>query len=106
MFKNKKLTFCVLTLSVALVLGIVGTVMSMNYLDKVQTRYNSCVETSAEILINDGNTPSREVMTIAKESCVDYLDKSNNPVNPLYYIAITLIFACFVCGFAIMVEEK
>ena len=95
-FNNKKL-YLIVSIAVSAGLAIACAIMTMSYAKTSQETYTRCIESSANILINDGNTPSDQILSIAKESCEDYKkSQADNPANILAYIAIlVLIFGFF-----------
>lgn len=95
-FNNKK-SFFITILIVSAALTIACAFVNMSFAKTSQEAYTKCIETSANILVNDGNTPSDQILSIAKESCEDYKkNQGDNPANILAYVAvIALIFGFF-----------
>lgn len=96
-FNNKK-SFFIIVLAVSAGLAIACAIMTISYAKTSQETYTRCIESSANILINDGNTPSDQILSIAKESCEDYKkSQADNPASILAYIAILVLIFGF-CG--------
>ena len=87
---NKKLgiLFFITGLAVSVGLALSAAVVGSFYENKNQELYNSCIETSASILIKDGNTSSRDILPTAKEACEGYKKGSESPAIILSCISI------------------
>lgn len=98
MTNSKKSKFIyIIGLAVCAGLAISSAIIGLNYEKYKQEQYVKCIETSANILVNDGNTPSNKIMQVAKEACSDYNNKSEqNPAITLAEIAIFLLFVTFI----------
>lgn len=86
----------IIWLSVCAGLAISSAIIGLNYEKYKQEQYVKCIETSANILVNDGNTPSNKIMQVAKEACSDYNKSEQNPAITLAEIAIFLLFVTFI----------
>lgn len=86
----------IIGLSVCAGLAISSAIIGLNYEKYKQEQYVKCIETSANILVNDGNTPSNKIMQVAKEACSDYNKSEQNPAITLAEIAIFLLFVTFI----------
>lgn len=97
MTNSKKSKFIyIIGLAVCAGLAISSAIIGLNYEKYKQEQYVKCIETSANILVNDGNTPSNKIMQVAKEACSDYNKSEQNPAITLAEIAIFLLFVTFI----------
>ena len=97
MTNSKKSKFIyIIGLAVCAGLAISSAIIGLNYEKYKQEQYVKCIETSANILVNDGNTPSNKIMQVAKEVCSDYNKSEQNPAITLAEIAIFLLFVTFI----------
>ena len=94
--KKSKYIF-IIGLAVSVGLALSSAIIGLNYEKNKQDQYVKCIESSANILISDGNTPSRDIMQVAKDACIDY-DKKNeqNPAITLVGVAIFALFITFL----------
>lgn len=94
--KKSKYIF-IIGLAVSVGLALSSAIIGLNYEKNKQDQYVKCIESSANILVSDGNTPSRDIMQVAKEACIDY-DKKNeqNSAITLVEVAIFTLFITFL----------
>ena len=100
---NKKLgiLFFITGLAVSVGLAIGGVMVGSLYENKNQQLYNSCIETSANILIKDGNTSSRDILPTAKEACEGYKKAVESPAIILVYLSILSFGLVCFCTYKI-----
>lgn len=91
-FTKKNRFILIVGLGIAAGLALSSAVIGNVYEKNKQEIYTRCVETSANILINDGKTPSNEVFDIAKESCQGYDENNENTSVILAEISIFIAF--------------
>ena len=97
MTNSKKNKFIyIIGLAVCAGLAISSAIIGFNYEKYKQEQYVKCIETSANILVNDGNIPSNKIMQVAKEACSDYNKSEQNSAITLAEIAIFLLFVTFI----------
>ncbi len=97
MTNSKKSKFIyIFGLAVCAGLAISSAIIGLNYEKYKQEQYVKCIETSANILVNDGNTSSNKIMQVAKGACSDYNKSEQNPAITLAEIAIFLLFVTFI----------